>query len=225
MKIILLDKVDSTNDYVKKFIKNGETVAVAARRQTKGKGTKGRSFVSDEGGVYVSVLRFYNGLKASEAYSIVSDTAVAVVNTLRAFGVEAFIKWPNDVFAGGKKICGILTETTFFGEYVGYGVIGIGININNNIAPEIRNVAVSAKEITGREIDVDSVLATLLYNLEQKQEAGLYARYSCVLGKTITVTRGDGSVFQAVAESITEDGRLRLDSGEVLSSAEIRLTP
>ena len=223
MKIILLDKVDSTNDYVKKFIKNGETVAVAARRQTKGKGTKGRSFVSDEGGVYVSVLKFYSGLKASEAYSIISDTAVAVVKTLAAFGVEASIKWPNDVFACGKKICGILTETKLVGEYVEYGVIGIGININNDIAPEIENVAVSAKTITGREINIDSVLATLLFNLEQKQEAGLYARYSCVLGKKIRVVKPSGDSYFAVAEEVLSDGRLKLVGGEVLTAAEIFL--
>ena len=225
MKIVILDKVGSTNDYVKKFIKGGEDVAVCARMQKKGRGTKGRSFVSERGGLYVSVLKFLPLNSGEHPYKIISDTAVAVVKTLKAFGINAAIKWPNDIFVGGKKICGVLTESVTEGGIVAYSVTGIGINVNNPIADEIADIAVSTKQILGRELDIDSVLFTLLYNLEQKQEAGLYARYSCVLGKTITVTRGDGSVFQAVAESITEDGRLRLDSGEVLSSAEIRLTP
>ena len=223
MKIIILDKVDSTNDYVKKFIKDKKTVAVAAKRQTKGKGTKGRSFISDEGGVYVSVLRFYEGLKANSAYSIISDTAVAVVNTLKAFGVECGIKWPNDVYCNGKKICGILTETCINGDYVDYSVIGIGINVNNEIAPEIRDIAVSASEVKGEKLNVDAVLATLLFNLERKQEEGLYARYSCVLGRKIKVVKPDGGEYFAVAKQVMPDGRLMLEGGEVLAAAEIFL--
>jgi len=223
MNIIILDKVDSTNDYIKKYIDGGENVAVAAKTQEKGRGTKGRSFISDKGGLYVSVLRFYYNLPAEKAFSIISDTAVAVVKTLSAFGVKAMIKWPNDIYVDGKKICGILTESTLDGAFVRYSVAGVGININNALAPEIRDIAVSAKEITGKELNVDAVLFTLLYNLEQPQEAGLYARYSCVLGKTITVVKPDGKEYPAVATDILEDGRLKLDSGEVLTSAEIKI--
>ena len=223
MKVIILDKVDSTNDYVKRYIKGGETVAVAAKMQTKGRGTKGRSFISGEGGVYVSVLKFYAGKRAADAYSIISDTAVAVVKTLSAFGLDAKIKWPNDIFVGGKKICGISTESVFKGDFVDHSVIGIGININNDIPPELSEIAVSAKEVLNKQLNVDAVLATLLYNVEQPQEVGLYARYSCVLGKEIIVLKPDGTEYKAVAEEILPDGRLRLVGGEVLTSAEIKI--
>ena len=223
MKIIILDKVDSTNDYVKRYVKKGEDVAVIAKSQTKGRGTKGRSFSSLPGGVYISVLKFYDGLKADRAYSIVSDTAVAVVNTLRAFGLEASIKWPNDVFCNGKKICGILTESTFSGDEVVYSVTGIGINVNNDLPPELKDIAVSAKEILGAELNLESVTATLVYNLGRPDNEGLYARYSCVLGKKIRVFLPDGSEFDAVAKDVLPDGRLVLDDGRVLTAAEIKL--
>lgn len=223
MKLIFLDKVDSTNEYVKRYVKGGESVAVAAKTQTGGKGTKGRSFISDEGGVYVSVLKFYDGLPAEKAYSIVSDTAVAVVKTLKTFGVDATIKWPNDIFAQGKKICGILTENSLSVGKVVYSVIGIGINVNNDIAQEITDIAISVKQVTGREVNYDAVLATLLFNLEQKQEVGLYARYSCVLGRKIQVIKSSGEVFDAVCEDILSDGRLKLKGGEILTAAEIKL--
>ena len=223
MNIIILDKVDSTNDYIKRYVAGGEDVAVCAKVQTNGKGTKGRKFISDAGGLYVSVLKFYYGLTADRAYSIISDTAVAVVKTLSAFGLDAKIKWPNDIIVEGKKICGILTESVLSGNFVHHSVIGIGINLNSVIPPELKDIAISAKAVTGKEYNIDAVLFTLLYNLEQKQEVGLYARYSCVLGKTITVVKPDGSEYQAVAEAVLEDGRLRLVGGEVLTSAEIKI--
>jgi len=222
MKIIILDEVTSTNDYVRRYIEGGETVAVAAKKQTKGRGTKGRSFISDEGGLYVSILRFYDNLKAENAYSIISDTAVAVVKTLSAFGVETKIKWPNDIYYKGKKMCGILTESMIYGDGIVYSVTGIGINVNNEIAPEIADIAVSAKQAAGKDLPIDRVLATLLYNLEQKQEAGLYARYSCVLGRRIAVVCPSGEAFEAVADAILPDGRLQLKGGRVLTGEEIK---
>lgn len=223
MKIICLDSATSTNDEVKKYVSYGENVAVFARVQTNGRGTKGRSFVSREGGLYVSFLKFYDNLKAADAHKIVEQTAVSVVKTLLAFGVDAKIKWVNDIYVKDKKICGILTENVFEGDFVKYSVIGIGININNDISENIKDIAVSTKQILGKELDLNSVLMTLILNLEQPQEDGLYARYSCVLGKQITVIRSSGEEYSAVARDILDDGRLLLSSGEKLSAAEIKI--
>lgn len=223
MKVICLDSATSTNDEVKKYVSYGENVAVFARVQTNGRGTKGRSFVSREGGLYVSFLKFYDNLKAADAHKIVEQTAVSVVKTLLAFGVDAKIKWVNDIYVEDKKICGILTENVFEGDFVKYSVIGIGININNDISENIKDIAVSTKQILGKELDLNSVLMTLILNLEQPQEDGLYARYSCVLGKQITVIRSSGEEYSAVAWDILDDGRLLLSSGEKLSAAEIKI--
>ncbi len=223
MKIISLDKTTSTNDEVKKYVDGGESVAVSATVQTGGRGTKGRTFISQEGGLYVSFLKFYDNLLSKDAHRIVEQTAVAVVKTLMAFGVDAKIKWVNDIYVNGKKICGILTENVFEGEFIKYSVIGIGININNDIAEEIKDIATSTKQVLGKNLDIKAVLMTLIFNLEQKQEDGLYARYSCVLDKKIKVVKPNGEEYFAVAKEILADGRLLLDTGEKLSAAEIKI--
>ncbi len=223
MKIITLDKTTSTNDEVKKYVEDGQSVAVSATVQTGGRGTKGRTFISQEGGLYVSFLKFYNNLLAKDAHKIVEQTAVAVVKTLRAFGVDARIKWVNDIYVNGKKICGILTENVFEGEFVKYSVIGIGININNEISGDIKDIAISTKQVLGKSLDIKAVLMTLVFNLEQKQEDGPYVRYSCVLGKKIKVVKPNGEEYFAKAKDILPDGRLLLDNGEKLSAAEIKI--
>lgn len=223
MKIISLDKTTSTNDEVKKYVESGESVAVSATIQTGGRGTKGRTFISQEGGLYISFLKFYNNLLAKDAHKIVEQTAVAVVKTLLAFGIDAKIKWVNDIYVNGKKICGILTENVFEGNFVKYSVIGIGININNEISDNIKDIAISTKQILCKELDINAVLMSLVFNLEQKQEDGLYVRYSCVLDKRIKVVKPNGEEYFAVAKDILSDGRLLLDSGEKLSAAEIKI--
>ena len=223
MQTIILEKTTSTNDYVKKYVSGKENVAVFSYEQTGGKGTKGRSFSSKKGGVYLSVLKFYNDFPAENAYRIIADTAVAVVKTLAAFGISATIKWPNDIFVGGKKICGILTESCVENKNISYCVTGIGLNVNNPLPDDLQSIATTAKDVLGKPLRVETVLATLLYNLEKPQDFSLYKEYSCVIGKKIIVTAFGRQPFTATALSVTEDGRLLLDSGEVLTSAEIKL--
>lgn len=223
MTIISLEETTSTNEEVKKYIENRQNVAVVAERQTSGKGTKGRSFDSQKGGLYVSFLRFYDNLLAENSNKIVENTAVSVVKTLRAFDVNAKIKWVNDIFVNGKKICGISTQNVFKGKYVDYSIIGVGININNDLDESLKDIAISTKQVLGKKLDIKAVLATLVYNLELPQEEGLYVRYSCVLGRKIKVIKSCGEEYFAVAKNILPDGRLLLDNGEKLSAAEIKI--
>lgn len=217
-----LAKVDSTNEYIKKHIKKRADAIVYADFQTAGKGTKGRSFISDNGGLYLSKLTFYTNLLASNSWSIMTDTAMAVVKTLLAFGVDAKIKWPNDIIANGKKICGILTQNAFCGERVDYSLVGIGINLNNDIAKEIEDIAISVKQITGKDCDKESFFLSLMLNLSSPSSLEEYKAFSLVLGKQITVVRGDES-FECVAEDILSDGGLKLSNGETLYAGEVGL--
>ena len=217
-----LKQVDSTNEYIKKYIKKRADAIVYADFQTAGKGTKGRSFISDNGGLYLSKLTFYSNLLASNSWSIMTDTAMAVVKTLLAFGVDAQIKWPNDIIANGKKICGILTQNAFCGERVDYSLVGIGINLNNDIAKEIEDIAISVKQITGKDCDRESFFLSLMLNLSSPSSLEEYKAFSLVLGKQITVVRGDES-FECLAEDILSDGGLKLSNGETLYAGEVGL--
>lgn len=101
MKTTIFDTLPSTNDYceTREF---GEDTAIIAREQTGGKGTKGRSFSSLRGGVYLSLVRYYP-CKAENSFSLMIASCMAVVKTLELYGVSAGVKWPNDVFLNGKK--------------------------------------------------------------------------------------------------------------------------
>ncbi len=221
MKIIRLEKTTSTNDYIKKFIKKGQDTLVLAKYQTEGRGTKGRSFSSDVGGIYLTRLKFYKNLSASDAFSIVCDVSMAVVKTLLAFGLKPKIKWPNDILVGDKKICGILTENKIDNGLISYSIVGIGLNVTNKLDDELKPIATTMAENL-EKVDFEEVLMTLLFNLSGKSNMAEYARYSCVLGKDVTILEG-GAEYQDRVEEILPDGRIKLANGKILSSAEIKL--
>ncbi len=227
MKIIFVKKISSTEDYIrkllKKLIKTREDTAVIASVQTKGKGTKGRAFSSNIGGVYLSFVKFYDKFPAKDAFKINQKISVAVVKTLRAFNVRAKIKWPNDIYAENKKICGMLINNSLSEKYVDYTVCGIGVNVNNGIPDELKDIAISVNEITGTKADLKSFVFTLLYNIENTEEVGLYARYSMIFGRKIKVCPLNGEPFIATAEKVSDDGRLLLSDGRALCAEEVSL--
>ena len=223
MKIIELEVTESTNDEVKKYWDLGEDIAVFARRQTGGRGTKGRSFASPEGGIYISFIKHYRGLKAEKAYEVTEDISLSVALTLRAFGVKAEIKWPNDVYVGKKKICGMLTQNEIKNGYVEKTLCGVGINVNNDLPIELDSIATSLKKELGREVDLKSVLFTLVFNLEKFQNVELYPSFSCVVGKKVKVFEPQKEAYEEKVDEILPDGRLKLADGKILSVAEIKL--
>lgn len=223
MKIIELEVTESTNDEVKKYWDLGEDIAVFAHRQTGGRGTKGRSFSSPEGGIYISFIKHYRGLKAEKAYEVTEDISLSVALTLRAFGVKAEIKWPNDVYVGKKKICGMLTQNEIKNGYVEKTLCGVGINVNNDLPPELDGIATSLKKELGREVDLKSVLFTLVFNLEKFQNVELYPSFSCVTGKKVKVFEPQKEAYEEKVDEILPDGRLKLANGKILSVAEIKL--
>ena len=148
--------------------------------------------------------------------------ALSVVYTLAAFGVKAVIKWPNDVFVDGKKICGILIENVFEGDEIARSVTGIGVNVNNELPPELDDIATSVKKLTGKEYDPQTVAATLLYNLGRTYDPQEYVGHSGILGKEIRVLRGE-ETFRGVCEGFTEDGRLILSGNRIFSAGEVTI--
>lgn len=221
MRTISLDSIDSTNNYLKKIKKPADDVLVFAKKQTGGRGTKGRSFICEEGGVYLSLLKL-NPCSAKDSFSIMMNSAVAVVKTLSAFDIKAKIKWPNDVIVNGKKICGILIENVFEGDTVARSIVGIGLNVNNPIADEIRDIAISAKEVLNKELQIGAVIATLVFNLYQPTSYGEYKRHLLYLGEKVSLTV-NGEQKTVILEDVLQNGNLKTSEGEVLSSAEITL--
>lgn len=219
MKTTIFDTLPSTNDYceTREF---GEDTAIIAREQTGGKGTKGRSFSSPRGGVYLSLVRYYP-CKAENSFSLMIASCMAVVKTLELYGVRAGVKWPNDVFLNGKKICGILIKNSFEGENVKKSITGIGVNVNNDIPKDLADIAINLKSVVG-EVDIDEFYKRLIENLYADYSVDEYRSRNIVLGKEITVIK-NGESRKAVAEDIAADGSLVLKGGERLFYGEVTI--
>lgn len=219
MKTTIFDTLPSTNDYceTREF---GEDTAIIAREQTGGKGTKGRSFSSPRGGVYLSLVRYYP-CKAENSFSLMIASCMAVVKTLELYGVSAGVKWPNDVFLNGKKICGILIRNSFEGENVKKSITGIGVNVNNDIPKDLADIAINLKSVVG-EVDIDEFYKRLIENLYADYSVDEYRSRNIVLGKEITVIK-NGESRKAVAEDIAADGSLVLKGGERLFYGEVTI--
>lgn len=213
----------STNEYAKTRRKDKQNLWILAKSQTGGKGTKGRSFSSLIGGLYATVLLFYEGFPAKDAFKIMQRAAAAVCETLAYFGVLPKIKWPNDIYVNGKKICGILIENTFSGAFVSSSIIGIGLNVQNALEEELLPIATTLEKETGKTLsvaDVEEKLFSLFFkeNVEEK-----YCSYLGWLGEKATLIMGEETrevTLLSVDEQggllvETEGGELRVSAGEV----------
>ncbi len=224
MKRNYLESTDSTNRYIKRFLSQGEDVAVFAKRQTGGMGTKGRSFLSEAGGVYLSVLSFYQDFPAERAFELMAHAAVAVCRTCRGFGLAPEIKWCNDVLVNGRKIAGILIENTLSGGKVRASIVGIGLNVSNAL-DGLGGIAVNMRELLPAPPAVEAVRDLLLENFAAPSDFSDYLGFAGFLGQCVSVTEGDLQ-YDAVARDILPDGRLLIEERgklRALSSAEIAI--
>ena len=224
MKRIHLDTTSSTNDYLRAFIPARENVIVTARHQTGGKGTKGRSFLSEAGGVYLSALTFYEDFPASRAFEIMAHAAVAVCRTAEAFGCSPRIKWANDVLIGNKKICGILIENGLSGDRVDHSIVGIGVNVTNDVSA-LGGIATSISAETERAVTADEVRERLIEEYLRPSTFEEYLARAAFLGERVHIVEGERE-YEGIALGILPDGRLKIeDNGRIrsLSTAEIRI--
>ena len=212
-------RVDSTNDRLKQLALAGATsgAVLGAEYQLSGKGRFNRSWISTEGeNILVSVLlRPTMPLQQFPLFNFLASLAVA--ETLATYpGVEPVLRWPNDVYLNGKKICGILSESLPGGAGI---VIGIGLNVNQTQFPPDIPFASSLAIETGRTLDRGRLLHVLLTVLDDRYHAvcegswdGLMeewrARWDSI-GKQLVIRNGD-CVTTGVGVALERDGALRL---------------
>ncbi len=223
MKIIELGEIDSTNEYCKR--RGKENLIVAAVSQTSGKGTKGRSYVSDEGGLYLSVMRHYDNFLSCNAFKIMVNACVAVCRTVQSFGLKPVIRWANDVLVNGKKICGTLIENTFSGSYISRSIVGMGINVNNKLPYELKNIATSLSAELGKPVDIKAVRSELVKNLQKDYTIKDYKNFINWFGKEVTVKTERGELTAIAVDVDYDGGLLCVIAGSVnkINSAEVSL--
>lgn len=233
VEVICLESVDSTNTYAKNLIKGGKKNAflVAAKMQTLGRGRQGKSFYSPaDTGIYMSL-----GVQVDESFqNIVTSTTAASVAVCRAIeeltDIKPQIKWVNDIYAGGKKVCGILTECISdarLGSVKGL-VIGVGINVETYDFP---SDLTNASQL-GAGVDKALLIARItdnlfaLMNSEYSEFIDYYKAHSFVIGKKINCIEC-GKSTPATAVDIDNEGGLvvRLENGELttLRTGEITI--
>ncbi len=219
-EILHVGQVTSTQDTARAHAESGAGVGtvIVADTQSEGRGRQGRGWDSPPGGLYMTAL-----LEAGPHANLMPLVAgVAVAETMRdGFGVEAVLKWPNDVLIGGRKVGGVLVDADWSGDERSVILLGVGVNLNNAI-PESLEEATSLSEEAGEEIDVDAFLESLLERLDgilttlEDDPGEALARWeglSETLGRRIIIKDSSGDVFEGVAESIDCDGALILDCG------------
>lgn len=199
-------EVASTNGVAKELAVKGakEGTIIIAEIQTRGKGRLGRKWISPKGGVWFSII-LKPKVNAEDALRLTFMAAVAVTRTIRKmFNLDAEIKWPNDVLIGGKKACGILTETVTRGDAVDFVVIGVGINVNvdlNSFPGHLKRSVTSLKKEMKEEIERERFLCALLEELEQYYKTFKRKRFELILEEWKSLT----SLFGAYVEVTSFD--------------------
>ena len=223
---------DSTNARAKEWLRAGNrgTALFVAAEQTDGRGRLGRRFYSPaESGLYLTVARKLQQ-PPEKTVGLTSAAAVAVMRAIRACsGKQCEIKWVNDLFWNGKKVCGILAEAVSVEKDTAIAV-GIGVNVRTaEFPPELQHIAGGLEDdITPRAVLAAAIVRELLPYLQDPARGDWlddYRRYSCVIGKDISFLRGDETVA-AKAVGIEADGGLTVvtDRGrETLRTGEITL--
>ncbi len=233
--IIYLESIDSTNSYLKNSKVYPLGTVVLAETQTGGRGRRGRSFWSPEGGIYMSLL--YKPSNGFDAGKVTSCVALSVCKAIEGCTrLNPKIKWVNDIFINNKKVSGILCEAianpkTASVESV---VIGIGLNVMDNSVPEeLRNIVTNLNRESGREVSRNNLIAEIINFLEHDLKSidtqefiDELRRRSLVLGKCITV-HSQADSYKATAMDLDDNCRLIVKSGEetiTLSSGEVSIS-
>lgn len=228
-KCVYIEEVDSTQQVLKSLAAQDapEGIIVTADHQTRGRGRRGRTWLSPRGKNLCFSTLLRPELPAGDAQLLSLAAGLAVRGALRErFGVEAELKWPNDVLSGGKKICGILSEAASEPGRIHYVITGIGVNTNlkpcdidAEMAETVTSVLIETGEYTPRPLLLShifsrfSALIQTLCGPEGKTKLLADYRANCAtLGRKVRVTE-NGREYIGVAEDINEQGAIIVNTG------------
>ena len=222
---IKVSQTASTNTYLSRLAATlpGGTV-IYTPSQTAGRGQKGNSWESEDGkNLTFSLLLKRPPVKARDQFCLSEAAALAVIEALTAEAGEGFsVKWPNDVYWQDKKVCGMLIENSLDGSDIANCIIGIGINVNQEIFLSDAPNPISLTNITGRQHDLESLLKRVCSRIEQlaaslgddNARRDLHQHYMTALyrndGKLHPFEDAAGSHFMACVAAIAPDGTLTL---------------
>ncbi len=229
-KIYHFPCLSSTQDKAKEVAETElEGCVVISDRQTAGRGSKGRCWLSPSGGVYLSVI-LKPDIHLREISKITLLSAVSLSETVEKMAfVRTSLKWPNDILINNKKVGGILCESAICGEVFHFIVVGIGVNLNNkieDISPSLLYPATSILEEARKKISRKKFIEEVLFDFDKNylhfKKNGFaeirekWKRKSSTLNKNITILDGNKKI-KGKAMDISEEGFLILENkkGEI----------
>jgi len=234
MNIIKIESCASTNSFLKDLSEKQvleEGTLVATNQQVKGKGQAGNYWEAEPGkNITMSMVLFPNFLEIGKHFLLSEVIALGVKDVLDSYTQEISVKWPNDIYYQNKKLGGILIENDIMGQTISRSIVGIGINVNQEIfRPETPN-PISIKQITGKETNLNTLLEQIsdsisirYKQLRNKEFTTIVDDYHRALyrSKGFYLFKDFNHSFFAEIESVGEDGflHLRNDKGEPLRYA------
>ncbi len=217
-KLFYFDRLDSTNRFALANIEekiSDEGFAYITKIQTNGQGSYGSSWQSN------SNFGLWNSIVVHSPYKhepLTFVPAIALANMLKEYGINAHLKWPNDVLVGRKKISGILCQAKQLEGNRFACVVGVGLNVNHNVydfTPELRDKAISMKMLTGKQYNVFEIFKSYVEHFEATyfDNTNIITQWkerSLMIGSTIT-GKHNGENFKAIVLDITDDGYLLVE--------------
>jgi BirA family biotin operon repressor/biotin-[acetyl-CoA-carboxylase] ligase len=229
-KIVAINEVDSTNNYAKQLIadKAQDGTVVLAHYQNSGKGQQGNFWESEaQKNLLFSLILYPGFLDAAKQFYISKAVSLALVEVLKNEKDNVAIKWPNDIYVGKKKIAGILIENSIKGVTLDSTIIGVGLNLNQEIFVSDAPNPISLKQLTGKDYHIESILNEFLthfYRLFDKLKLECFNEIDKLYmdnlfrKKEWYLFREKGIEFEARISGIGDFGQLQLEnkSGEIL---------
>lgn len=214
----------STQDVAESLALQGaeEGTIVIAEKMEQGRGRLRRRWLASEGGLWFSMILRPPFVKNLQLITLLTGVSVAA-SIRKSFGLEARLKWPNDVLLNGKKVGGVLVEGKIESDSVHYIIVGIGVNVNNELPPELRETATSIHEALGVKAPRARVLIAILKEFDARYSLLLTGKgkeivdewkgLSETLNKRVMIITENERV-EGVALDVLEDGTLLVKTGE-----------
>ena len=240
-EVITLDCTDSTQKCLRGLAEGGakEGTVVISQEQGEGRGRMGRGWSSPRGGLWFSIL-LRPSIPVEDLHKLSLLFGLAVSLALDRLGFQTVLKWPNDVLAEGRKICGVLTEASIEPDNVDYVIVGIGVNVNfssDSLPNGIRAGAISTFDITGKKADRAELLCSILRESERLYIEASKTGFEAIIdgwkkrlntiGRMVSVASPAGNYYGR-AVSIDSNGFLVVETekGKIcVSSGDVAILP
>ncbi|MGB5363134.1 MAG: biotin--[acetyl-CoA-carboxylase] ligase [Aureibaculum sp.] len=226
MKIVKLDAIDSTNSYLRDLVKQEHVenwTVVIADHQTHGKGQFDNKWSSEKGkNLTFSVLIRFKKLDVEKQFYLNYAISIALYNVLKYYIPEKLaVKWPNDILSANLKLGGILIECIVKNSSIDFAIVGIGLNVNQQVFPSPLTLATSLKNLLNRTINKEELLDKILLEMQyqmlliQKQKFGeikyLYEDILYKKGIPSMFVDGNKNTFLGKIVGISSEGKLRIE--------------